>query len=144
MLTQKRKQKDRKQKLQRVYILFGLMFVGVITAYLISLKLFPEYGYISPLASKVLSDTVHDEEKAYEMIRKGLQKVDVEVSAIAYRDDAYIITLAKDAEVVLSAKKDLTVQISSLQFMLQRLTMEGSRFSRLDLRFDKPVIVLEK
>lgn len=144
MLTQKRKQRDRKRKLQKIYILFGLMVAGMAAAYITSLRLFPENGYISPLASKVLSQTASQEEEAVERIRDRLKNSDFQVETIESKDETYIIKLANNVEVVFSAKKDLNEQISSLQFIHQRLTMEGSRFSRLDLRFDKPVIVLEK
>jgi hypothetical protein len=56
-------------------------------------------------------------------------------------DETYIITLNDDEEALVTFKKDIHQQISSLQFILSRLTMEGKQFTRLDLRFDKPVIV---
>lgn len=144
MLTEKRKLRDRKQKFQKVYIFLGLIVFGGILAYVTSLKLFSENGYISPLSSHVLSDTSYQEEKALDVIRESLEKNNIEVTTVDRKNETYIIRLESNAEVVLSAKKDLNEQISSLQFILQRLTMEGRRFSRLDLRFDKPAIVLEK
>ncbi|MBI2442558.1 MAG: hypothetical protein HYV40_01460 [Candidatus Levybacteria bacterium] len=57
-------------------------------------------------------------------------------------DSAYIVTLPDNVEVVMK-KDDLSSQIASLQLISRRLTMEGKRFSRLDLRFDRPVIVLK-
>lgn len=57
-------------------------------------------------------------------------------------DSAYIVTLPDNAEVVMK-KENIPSQIASLQLITHRLTMEGKRFSRLDLRFDRPVIVLK-
>ena len=45
--------------------------------------------------------------------------------------------------VIFSFKKDISSQISSLQLILSRLTIEGKRLKKLDFRFDKPVIELD-
>jgi len=58
------------------------------------------------------------------------------------KDIPYIVTLSDNAEVYL-AKENIPTQLASLQHINWRLTMEGKRFSRLDLRFDRPVIVLK-
>lgn len=58
------------------------------------------------------------------------------------KDAAYVVTLPDNAEVLL-AKENIPTQIASLQHITSRLTMEGKRFTRLDLRFDRPVIVLK-
>ncbi len=52
----------------------------------------------------------------------------------------YIITLETKQQVIVTKKKDIGEQISSLQVILPRLTMEGRDFRKLDLRFDKPVV----
>ena len=69
---------------------------------------------------------------------------DIVFHSVLSEDDTYLVKLGEDQIVVFSAKKNLENQISSLQFILSRLTMEDREFSRLDLRFDKPIIVLEK
>ncbi len=55
----------------------------------------------------------------------------------------YKLKLEDSGIVIISSDKDLNSEISSLQFILSRLTMEGKQFTLLDLRFDKPVIVLK-
>jgi len=55
-------------------------------------------------------------------------------------DSSYIITLKDGSEVDFSSKKSTSSQISSLQLILSRLTIEGKKFKKLDLRFDKPII----
>lgn len=55
-------------------------------------------------------------------------------------DSSYIVFLKDDGKVSLSANKDISSQISSLQLILYRLTIEGKKFKSLDLRFDKPII----
>jgi len=43
-------------------------------------------------------------------------------------------------QVIISTKKSLTEQMSSLQLTIHQLTMEGKDFSGLDFRYDRPVI----
>lgn len=144
MLTQKRKLRERKQKFKKVYIVMGLMLLSGVTSYFLSLRLFPPKGFISPLSANAATESSYVDDEKVDIIRKALAKEKIEIESISHEGDSFVVTLTGGAKVVLSAKKDINVQISSLQFILQRLTMEGRRFSRLDLTFDKPVIVLEK
>ena len=50
------------------------------------------------------------------------------------------ISIDSNEEVIVSLQKDLGMQIASLQLTIAHLTIEGKRFSRLDFRFDKPVL----
>lgn len=56
-------------------------------------------------------------------------------------DSSYLVFIREAGVVNISSSKNLKQQVSSLQLILSRLTIEGKRFKRLDLRFDKPVIV---
>lgn len=82
-------------------------------------------------------------EGTQETIEKLLKQKGIKYKSIAYRDNSYIIVLANDAEALFSSKKDAEVQVSSLQLVINRLTIEGKSFKRLDFRFDKPVIVFK-
>ncbi len=67
-------------------------------------------------------------------------------SEIKYKDvkkgkDFYSVELVDNGTVIFSQNKDIEKQISSLQLILSRLTIEGKRFKSLDFRFDKPVLV---
>ena len=95
--------------------------------------------YVSPLAS--VKGLTTDANQSH--IEKLLKEKHIRYQSIEPDDETYMLMLQDDQQVVFSAKKDITVQISSLQFILSRLTMEGKEFSRLDLRFEKPVIVLK-
>jgi len=44
-------------------------------------------------------------------------------------------------QVLFSLRKDIKEQLDSLQFIYQRAKIEGNRLQRVDLRFDKPVII---
>lgn len=69
-----------------------------------------------------------------------LKKANVPFSSVTSSSDSYIITLLGGGKVIVSSKKDLTLQINSLQLMLNRLTIEGKRIKSLDFRFDKAII----
>lgn len=56
-------------------------------------------------------------------------------------DSSYLVTLDNGSEVILNRNKNLQNQISSLQLILSRLTIEGKRFKSLDFRYDKPVVL---
>jgi hypothetical protein len=144
MVTQKRKLRDRKQTFKKLYILLGLILLSGVISYFFSLSLFLPKGFISPLSSVMTTESSYEDDEKIELLRESLKKEKIEVESIKHEKDSFIVELKSGAEVVLSAKKDIISQISSLQFILSRLTMEGRRFSRLDLTFDKPVIVMEK
>ncbi len=69
-----------------------------------------------------------------------LKKANVPFSSITSSSDFYTIILSGGGQVIMSSKKELAIQISSLQLMLSRLTIEGKRIKSLDFRFDKPII----
>jgi hypothetical protein len=142
MLTTKRKLRDRKQFFLKVYILAALIVLGLVGGYVTSLKLFTKHGYLSPLVGVLSQES--NQEDAIAAIKEKLTAQKIEVVSITMEDEKYKVVLKNDSEVIFSSKKDINTQISSLQFIMSRLTMEGRRFSRLDLTFDKPVIVLEK
>jgi len=58
-------------------------------------------------------------------------------------NSSYIIKLQDSGEVVLSLKKNIEKQITSLQPILKQLTIDGKKFNRIDFRFDKPLVVYE-
>ena len=77
-----------------------------------------------------------------ESFEKKLSKANIPFASISVASDSSFLIVLKDgSEVNLSDKKNIQKQISSLQLILSRLTIEGKRFKRLDLRFDKPIIV---
>lgn len=76
-----------------------------------------------------------------------LLKEKLNAKKIAYKEiqvsknETYIITFEDKGIAIVTFQKNIDEQLSSLQLIMNRLTMEGKRFSRLDLRFDKPVVV---
>lgn len=85
-----------------------------------------------------------NEENFISNLEKILQEKKIAYSAVSkLQHTTYRIKLADGSEVFISSQKDINKEMSSLQFILKRLTMEGKEFTKLDLRFDKPVIIFK-
>ena len=128
--TQKRKNKIFRK-------IFLLLILLVVLSLLILYKNFDTLtnrnSIISPLAKS---------ESQNANLEKLLLKANVPFAKIRTASDSSILIYLKDEQVVnLSERKNLESQISSLQLILYRLTIEGKKFKFLDLRFEKPVIV---
>ena len=53
------------------------------------------------------------------------------------------ILFKDNLQVIFSLKKEIEVQLDSLQLISSRAKIEGKKIKRLDLRFDKPVVVYD-
>ncbi len=73
-------------------------------------------------------------------ISKLLIDRNIQFSSINVAFDYIEVKLKDKSSIYISLKKDVQVQISSLQAILKQLTISGKRFSLIDFRFDKPVI----
>ena len=94
--------------------------------------------YISPISIKNFSmDSKNDDLTS---IKIALKQTNIDFDDVIASSSSYTVRLKDGGIVIFSAQKSITSQISSLQFIHSRLTMEGRSFKRLDLRFDKPVI----
>lgn len=100
-------------------------------------------GYISPLARNPgkLSTSIAGQKT--QEITNLLKSLHVDYSKVSSLDmTTFEVILPDGGKVILTSQKDLSQQVSSLQLIIGRLTMEGKHFSRLDFRYAKPVIVL--
>jgi len=145
----KKKNPDRKKKriLKRVILLGSSVAVSLVLAG------FGVYGfwqikmhqkqYVSPLPT-IQSAQASQKGDMIDTLKSGLNKQNIAYTSIARaKDGALIVTLQDGGQVTFSPQKDIILQIASLQYILSHLTMEGKLFTRLDLRFEKPVIVLK-
>ena len=87
---------------------------------------------ISPLAKSKSSQASN--------LETLLIKTKITFVSISRSLDYYTVEISDGGQIFISSKKDLISQISSLQLVLNRLTIEGKRIKSLDFRFDKPVI----
>ena len=150
MFKKKRKLRKLRNRVNagKKIVLFSLYFFSISAAagggyYFLLQHTEQSLPYVSPLASVKGMKTEAAKDDNHVLIEKQLKAKHIPFNSVKAEDDKYIITLQDDAKVTFSAKKDIMTQISSLQFILSRLTMEGKLFSQLDLRFEKPVITLK-
>lgn len=123
-------------------ILFGFVVIlFCVAAYFVILKL-QKPLFVSPLP-KIQAVQAAQDERVEELLQKYLRKAQVDYKDISRNNDTYVVTLGDGGKVTFSSEKDIMTQIASLQYILSHLTMEGRQFSSLDLRFDKPVVVLK-
>lgn len=142
MLPNSRKSKNRKKKVVRIVALVLLAAsVSIASGYFFAVQKKQEKTVISPLAREVLGKSAFDDDSDTSYIKEKLSKIDIDLTSIVASGSSYRLLLKDGEEVIFSSQKSLDSQISSLQFITLHLTMEGRRFHRLDLRFDKPVIV---
>lgn len=131
--------KHKRKILSRVpYIFFGLLlitiFLSLVSAasYLVSSKV----KILNPLAQNIpqgnKKGTLEDE-----LYKNNIQYSKVDIAT----DSSYLVFLKDDGTVLMSNEKNLGDQITSLQLILGRLTIEGRKFKKLDLRFNQPIIV---
>ncbi|RJQ37968.1 hypothetical protein C4559_02715 [Candidatus Microgenomates bacterium] len=143
MLKTRRTRKRNKRKIIFTVCFFGLIFFFV---FIFVFKLKPNLNFgkkvfISPLALNLKPVSGDSGVKNLESI---LKKNNISFSSVEISTgSSYLIKTTDGGEVVLSSEKSLENQISSLQLILSRLTIEGKRFERFDFRFDKPIITLK-
>lgn len=136
----KRHNKKRKKKIFSILALV-IIFAGACT--IIFLKLSQKPIFLSPLPHNYKINSAPEKDQTLELLKRKLSAKKIEYTDIALVDNYYVIKLKDKSVVIISSAKDINAQLSSLQFILARLTMEGKAFSELDLRFDKPVIKLK-
>lgn len=131
----------RTRKLKRKSKFFFVKIILPVFIFLILLAfLFYKFLTFSIFNQSVISPLGHIKPSQASSLGVLLKEANVPFSSIRSASDSYIVVLSDGGQVIISSKKDLAVQISSLQLMLNRLTIEGKRIKNLDFRFDKPII----
>ena len=142
MLWQKRRSKRKGKKKLVAYsigtllVVFGLLLVVFRSN---------ELHLVSPVPSKqvIAESIVQNRKDKQKEVESLLEAASISYSTVTSSQSAIIINLDSGVNVILSDEKDLSEQVSSLQGILSRLTMEGKKFVTLDLRFSKPIIQFE-
>jgi hypothetical protein len=134
MFRQKRllKKEKIKVKVRLIFAVFVVLLIAIIGLEYLYFN-FGSISFISPLAKSNLSKLVSVEDK--------LSQKNIPFSSVTTDlNGAFRVKLLDGGEVILSSKKDIGSQLSSLQLMLARLTIEGRKLKALDFRFDNPVV----
>lgn len=125
-----------KKKKLIIFILITSFLIVVVTALLFLSRLANKTLFISPV-----SKNISQEIKTIEDLLFDAQIV---FTSISLNDNSSYKVLLKDGgEVVISLKKNIERQITSLQPILKQLTIDGRKFNRIDFRYDKPLVVYE-
>lgn len=144
MWSRKRVLKKDKKQLTKKRLLFISVVSGLGGLILMVIGLIVlrhEPVFISPLPFLKFRNEENDQSKA---ISKMLEEKGIRTQAVVLTGGSvYEIDLPDQSTVYIDGNKDLSEQLSSLQRIASRLTMEGKKFIRLDLRYAKPVIVLK-
>lgn len=103
-----------------------------------------QVDYISPISSVPLPTLFNSSLATLKIVENLLYKNKIPFTSISQASGSAILIKMRDGEdVIFSDKKNIDSQISSLQLVLSRLTIEGKRFTSLDFRFDRPIIVFK-
>lgn len=136
MLFSKRRINKYSSKQSLKLILITILFIGIISTLFVYLYInfyINTYGFISPLSQ--------NKETLLVKVEEELEKQSISFGKVSSNPDGSLsIKLKDESEIIFSSKKDVKSQITSLQLMLSRLTIEGKKLKSLDFRFDNPVV----
>ena len=120
--------------------LFFLLFFYAVRLYLPSI--FNKSAFVSPIAFSikekigVLSGGSSNKELENLLSQKNIAFSSISVLS----DSSYLVKLSTGEEIIFSGTKAMPPQVSSLQLILSRLTIEGKKLKILDFRYDNPVV----
>lgn len=79
-----------------------------------------------------------------QLIFKQIAAAQIPLSSIPEIGERQIkLALEGDIEVILSTTNDLVIKLNSLQMLLDSFKIRGEMPKRIDLRYDKPVIIYD-
>lgn len=143
MLSRGIQKRKTRNFLHRISLSLGLFIVTfAICLGIYGTLFFKKSPIVSPIAGNNItkSMSVDGTDKDVYEVKKFCGEQKLTCSSIVISGKSIIITLPTDAQIFLSAEKDLSQQLSSLQLTLNQLTIEGKQFKKLDFRFDKITI----
>lgn len=127
---------------KKILVIIVVLLVGA-SGIALFLLYQPEKIVLRPIPTNIAFNlNPKNEDQKIEEIKKFLDKESIAFEDIERASDSGIlIRLEENGQVHLSDVK-YAEELTSLQLILKRLTMEGKRFKRLDLRYERPIIVL--
>ncbi len=139
----------KKRKKRPLFLIYLLYFLAILILFLFCVLFFIPNGFtrsanvIKPIPAyfKERIDKKSYIDSKVKELETILNKANINHEKITSKEDYLSVVFSDDGEVLLSIQKPLEEQVSSLQFIINRFTIEGKRFSRIDLRFNKPVII---
>jgi hypothetical protein len=134
MFRRKLKKDRLKYRFKILFIVLLFLSLAVVSLEYLSVNFsFGNAAYLSPIAKESKSRLAS--------VENALDKNKIIYNSVAVASDgSYAVQLRDGGEVILSSKKDLGSQLTSLQLILSRLTIEGKKLKGLDFRFGNPVV----
>src|SRR5215467_1882337 len=115
---------DRKRKriIKKYLILTSGVFVLLIVIVGIFLLFAPKQSFVSPLPMTLGFQTESTGQMHIDEIKQQLTEKSIDYQSVSASKSGYTIDLKSGEQIILSPQKDIDLQISSLQFILSRLT----------------------
>lgn len=120
-----------------------LFFIVLAYRFLQSVRLSDFKMYIAnPFEKKVIVGPLPKHDPALDLANL-LHEKGIAVSGLPIASDSALIVQLADATTSawFSANKDLALQATSLQIIINKLTIEGRKAKKIDFRFKEPVVV---
>ena len=130
-----RKQNSSKKKILFI-VLFLVVLFSVVFAFISFMSRFDIGSYF---AKKDMANPL-PVFSTEENLKKTFNLVGYEIKELSDFDTYYEATLSSRLVVIIGKDKDFSSQVASLQFILNRSKIEGKIPTKIDLRFDKPVL----
>lgn len=141
MFTRRRRlphsKKPRRWSILALPLLILIGSVGILVR-----TLFIKPHFMSALPDKIQATSPSS--RTEDILTQEFTKAGFQVDTVSGASDSGYLVQLKSGEVVVVSSTTSQNQISSLQALLTNLTMEGKRIERLDIRFDKPVVLFKK
>jgi cell division septal protein FtsQ len=141
MFTKKRRLPNQKKKSRWYFLALPiLIFIGGVGILVNMLTNHPHFISALPTKNSPVLATVTTED----VLQKEFEKAGFHIDSVTVASDSGYLIHLHTGETIVANEKTPISQISSLQALLTNLTMEGKRIERLDIRFDKPVVLFKK
>lgn len=134
----------KKKKNRKLFWLFFLIVFSI--SFLFLFVIYINFFYNGQIISPIPKITVNQKnnKETTNKLQEALTKNKIEFDLLSRTDQFLVIRLKDGAEIIFSNSKNTNEQISSLQLMLSRFTIEGKRIEKLDFRYDNPVVSFRK
>lgn len=134
----RKEEKRRKERIKKLIFFSGALLIG---SFLLGLYfLYPFFQ--SSISSQKSVQSAFVTATSMEDVKENLSSKRIPYAKIEYTDEGetYKITLKGGEVVKLSGSKDVEAQVSTLQKLLRKLTIDNRQAKQIDLRYAKPVV----
>ncbi len=134
----RKEEKRRKKRIKKLIFFSGALLIGSVLLVLYFLYPFFQNSISSQKSVKSAFVTaVSVENVKAELLDKKIPYTKVEYADVG---ETYKVTLKGEEVVKLSGSKDIKAQVSTLQKLLRKLTIDNRQAKQIDLRYAKPVV----